>query len=886
MTIAALPEDTVRLLGSHTVITTPVDLVKELLDNAIDAKATSVDILVSPNIVDKIEVRDNGQGIHPDDYASLGRAGHTSKITSFEDTLTLGGTTLGFRGQALASANNIGAVAVTTRTAEDSAAVKIVLSPGLGGVESHRPTSAPFGTTVSLVGLYSRLPVRKQAAIREASKNLTKIKQLLQAYALARPHIRLSLRILGGSSKQAFSYSPRPVAGIKEAVLQIFGTELASQCLVRTICSGADIENDEPTEHGEKFSIEAVLPKPNADQSSIVKGPFFSIDSRPVSAQRETMKKLLTMFKTQYLASLQTAYGEKIFKSPFICVNIRCSPGSYDPNIEPSKNVVLFADESQVTHLFERLCEDVYRRPVTHDPYITVSKRQLLQGARIRTPPISSDSQGQDEPTTLFPNELTQDLVVQSQQTPLPSSSSPLRQILRRTVPPRRLAPAKLTGRGFTVDMSADPDISSDEEAEVIAQRRRQQSGLQAVEENEAPMEALNPWIIAKMNAPARQTVNIQPLPVEQLHYDAQVQESPALAIPDEAFEDLPVLRPFGDAPADLDALRTTRFDIIPAGYPRLELPGFQHPLTHGTIKNPTSHDGPQPPLQTIEVNNRHSLPILRHSADRPPAGKFPDEGVEEAVIDGLVQARLASGGHPGASQTARKGRAQRHINTISSKTNPPYRKPKRADAKNRRPSISNQGHSDDHVATWVENHRLTGHRPVSMRPQGTPQISAPPRSGSGNTDISITQDRLPSTMSPAKENWVDGDSRKYLMKRQRSEAEHIRRGRQPLKRVKTDRLPLETVPQRQGIQHLLLGVEIDAIKLEKTLGDVAGADDFHVACRTDIELMEEMDLDTVVELEVRLRDLLSSWIEKIIGERIEVNLNLRSKVKGKMLSV
>src|SRR5690348_6177351 len=107
MPISALSEGTVRTLGSALVITSPLLLLKELLDNAIDSGATSVDVIVSPNTVDKIEVRDNGHGIDPGNFESLGRPGHTSKLRSFDELSKVGATTLGFRGAALASANTL-----------------------------------------------------------------------------------------------------------------------------------------------------------------------------------------------------------------------------------------------------------------------------------------------------------------------------------------------------------------------------------------------------------------------------------------------------------------------------------------------------------------------------------------------------------------------------------------------------------------------------------------------------------------------------------------------------------------------------------------------------------------------------------------------------------
>lgn len=887
MAITALPEGTIRLLGCHTVITTPVDLVKELLDNAIDAKANSVDVFVSPNVVDKIEVRDNGHGIHPDDYNFLGRAGRTSKITSFEDLRTLGGTTLGFRGQALASANNLGTVTVTTRTAENSTAMKLNLSPGVGGVNNQKRTSAPIGTTVSVIGLYNRLPVRKHAAVKDALKNLVKIKQLLQAYALARSNIRLLFRVLGGSNRQAFCYSPRPGAGVQEAVTQIFGIETTSQCMIRKSCSDSGNEDSQIVEDYDKMSIEAVLPKKTADQSRIAKGPFFSVDSRPVSAQRGTMKKLLAIFKARFSEVMRTTYGETTFRDSFICINIKCSPGSYDPNIEPSKDVVLFADETQVIQIFERLCEEVYCTPEGHGPFITVGKRQLL-GPPLRTPPTSSDSPRHEEMTTAVPEKMPKDLVTPSKQKPLPSSSSPIhKNPAQRSALRRQPVPANTARTVFAFDMSADPGISSDEEAEMMAARFQQQEELrmQDEDENEPPVKALNPWTIAKMNAPARPLVKSHPLLAKQPQYLDQIEEQSGLVVPDEISEKLPILRPFGEASAGLGFPHVTRSGIMPTPYQQHELLGFQNPLNDGTTTIPATQDTREPNLQASEAHSRQALPILRHSTETDPAARLSHGGISELSLDPLVQTRLGTGSHPRGSQRTCKAQVQRHINDIPSKANPPYREPKRVSTKNINMPFPNQGQIDSHVENWVNNQCLTGDGLVSTRPQRTRRTSAPRTPHFGNTDTVAIQDGLPSSVIGGDGTWVDGDSRKYLIKRQRSEADHRRRGRQPLKRTKTDKLPLETVPERQEMHHLVLPLQVDTMKLADILANVVQSDGSYSNYCEEIKSSDHMNLDDVMEIEVRLNDLLSIWTEQVFGEKSELSLYLRRQVKGKTVA-
>lgn len=120
MPITALPQNIVRAIGSTSVITDPCSIVKELLDNALDASATSVFIEISQNTLGVIQVKDNGHGIPSEDHAVVCRRTFTSKIQTVEDLRKIGGSSLGFRGEALASvAEMSGGVAVTTRVAAE-----------------------------------------------------------------------------------------------------------------------------------------------------------------------------------------------------------------------------------------------------------------------------------------------------------------------------------------------------------------------------------------------------------------------------------------------------------------------------------------------------------------------------------------------------------------------------------------------------------------------------------------------------------------------------------------------------------------------------------------------------------------------------------------------
>lgn len=120
MPIEALPQATVRAIGSSSVISDPCSVVKELLDNSLDASASYLAVEVSSNTIDVIQVKDNGSGIPSDDHPAVCRHAFTSKIQTVEDLRNIGGTSFGFRGEALASmAEMSGGVIVTTRTASE-----------------------------------------------------------------------------------------------------------------------------------------------------------------------------------------------------------------------------------------------------------------------------------------------------------------------------------------------------------------------------------------------------------------------------------------------------------------------------------------------------------------------------------------------------------------------------------------------------------------------------------------------------------------------------------------------------------------------------------------------------------------------------------------------
>ncbi|KAF4436176.1 DNA mismatch repair PMS2 [Fusarium acutatum] len=365
MSISALPPSSAYLLRSSSSLPDPLSMVKELVDNSIDAGATSIEITVAPNTVDKVQVRDNGCGIPVDDFKSLGRRSHTSKLRNFDELHLKGGETLGFRGEALASANYLATIKITTRTAQDPIASLLLLNTKSGGISRQQPVSAPVGTTVQALNLFQNLPVRKQNAVKVSRNTLADIRRLLEGYAIALPHIRLSFKV-PGSSIQPWVYIPCSAPSTREAITQVFGHILTTQLVAVSSDSHAGATSTEV--QSKNLKIVASLPKPDSDANIIKgKGAFISVDSRPISSSRGTGKKLVSIFRSSISAVLNSPEKSRAPSNAFMQLSIQCSPGSYDPNITPSKDELLFVDEPAVLSCFQKLCDSVYMLKVLGD---------------------------------------------------------------------------------------------------------------------------------------------------------------------------------------------------------------------------------------------------------------------------------------------------------------------------------------------------------------------------------------------------------------------------------------------------------------------------------------------------------------------------------------
>ena len=158
MSIQILPPDVANQIAAGEVVERPASVVKELIENSIDAGATDIRVEVREGGQRLIRVQDNGCGISAADTAALFQRHATSKISRAEDLDRL--TTLGFRGEALASIGSIAQVSLLTRSAREDAGSLVRVSAGLS--ITAEPRGAPQGTMVTVEHLFANVPARLQ----------------------------------------------------------------------------------------------------------------------------------------------------------------------------------------------------------------------------------------------------------------------------------------------------------------------------------------------------------------------------------------------------------------------------------------------------------------------------------------------------------------------------------------------------------------------------------------------------------------------------------------------------------------------------------------------------------------------------------------------------
>ncbi|NHX35354.1 MULTISPECIES: DNA mismatch repair endonuclease MutL [Halolamina] len=317
--ITALDEETVQRIAAGEVVERPASVVKELVENSIDADASRVSIAVDRGGKDGIRVRDDGVGMTADELDLAVRDHHTSKIGDIGD-LEAGVGTLGFRGEALAA---IGAVARTTvRSKPRGGGMGHELTVEGGDIGEPEPAGCPAGTVVEVADLFYNVPARRKFLKTDATE-FDHVNTVATQYALANPGVAVSLE---HDDREVFA--TEGTGNLRSTVLSVYGREVAESMVdVEWSAAGDDV----PVQ-----SVRGLVSHPETTRAGREYLSTF-VNDRYVtaSALREAVLE---------------AYGGQLApdRYPFAVLFVELDPATVDVNVHPRKLEVRFDDEQGV----------------------------------------------------------------------------------------------------------------------------------------------------------------------------------------------------------------------------------------------------------------------------------------------------------------------------------------------------------------------------------------------------------------------------------------------------------------------------------------------------------------------------------------------------------
>ena len=199
MNIRRLTPLLVNQIAAGEVVDRPASVVKELIENALDAGSTRIDIQLEHGGKDFIQISDNGCGIAPDELVLAVASHATSKITSQEDLAAI--ASLGFRGEAIASIGSVSHLTITSRREEDESAMQIVVEGGK--VTEPKPIAASIGTTVEVRRLFYNTPVRRKF-LKSNGAETTRVRDVVQRLAASHHDTAMMLK---SNEREVLSFS-------------------------------------------------------------------------------------------------------------------------------------------------------------------------------------------------------------------------------------------------------------------------------------------------------------------------------------------------------------------------------------------------------------------------------------------------------------------------------------------------------------------------------------------------------------------------------------------------------------------------------------------------------------------------------------------------------
>lgn len=326
--IKRLSEDVIIQIAAGEVIERPSNIVKELVENSLDAGAENITVLIEKNGAKRIEVIDDGCGMSEEDVQEAPKIHATSKIQSSDDLYSI--NSFGFRGEALASIAAMSTVTIRSRLSEDIKGHELVIENGK--VLNMKPVGMPKGTHIIVEDLYKNVPARKKTLDEQTGENKL-ITQVVMKYALIYPEVRFLLK-----NDKKIVIDEQKKTSMKDRINLYFKKNISD--LV-------------PFSHNsDGLTVRGFLGKPSVDHVSKDRQLLF-INRRPV--------------KSSILSKhIKETYGKAISarKYPIFILDIRVPAKDTDVNVHPKKEKVKMRSEKDLIEELMKTLHETLHQPV------------------------------------------------------------------------------------------------------------------------------------------------------------------------------------------------------------------------------------------------------------------------------------------------------------------------------------------------------------------------------------------------------------------------------------------------------------------------------------------------------------------------------------------
>ncbi|KAM0786712.1 hypothetical protein ACM66B_002154 [Microbotryomycetes sp. NB124-2] len=381
--IRAIDGDSVHRITSGQVVVDLQTAVKELVDNALDAEATSITLTFREHGLDSIEVQDNGRGIPEQDWPSIALKHHTSKLSSFDDLTSV--ATLGFRGEALSSLCAVAELGITTATAQTAPVGAVLSFDSSGTCTPQGRVARTAGTTATVKDLFKSMPVRRKELQKNVKREFAKALELVQAYALFRFGVRFEVKnIVKGKTTTQLQTPP------KSSLRSNFSALFSAKALSATIPLDLEFEV-RPDKHTRKHvatssdepvlvSLKGLMSKAELNcGKSAGNRQFFALNGRPFLPT-----KIPRVFNDVYKCLVPNTF-------PMLAVDFSIATDSYDVNVSPDKRTVYLHSENNLLAALRAALEEwLQAKPNTFVP--AMEGQSLTAKVKHQRQASSSDS--------------------------------------------------------------------------------------------------------------------------------------------------------------------------------------------------------------------------------------------------------------------------------------------------------------------------------------------------------------------------------------------------------------------------------------------------------------------------------------------------------------